>query len=385
MSTTEDLAALQHPEDETMSEPPAADDAPPDADSEEDDEEEDDEVAEEAEEAEEDEEDDDEDDDEEEAAAEAASGDSSAPSEKAPSEKGEAEAEVMDVPESDKLAEVDVPEADKAVELTEEQWAKIAPNWPAHWPKPLLSEFCALLEAYKRADKHKNALPKDGYELAKHCLTGITPADDAEAELLYTLLLGKKNDEGKLDNAGQKDSLRAAYKKQFAGKGPKRQVDSGSFKLFADESYLAVEAAGITALTAHVVNLDDQSKGMDRGHFPEGILRQARSELKRVAASHAKRAASVAKRKAAAEAARKEKEAKEAPKRKRVRASRAKAEKDEEDPAAKQAKIDSEVEKRMEEMKSSMMARIKELQEGGLELGAAFAAYSAERAAAASQ
>ena len=385
MSTTEDLAALQHPDDETMSEPPAADDAPPDADSEE----------EEAEEEEEEpprassapsEKDEEEAEVEEEEDKEAASGDSSAPSEKALSEKGEeAEEEVMDVPEADKLAEVDVPEADKPVELTEEQWAKIAPNWPAHWPKPLLSEFCALLEAYKRADKHKNALPTEGYELAKHCLTGITPADDAEAELLYTLLLGKKNDEGKLDNAGQKDSLRAAYKKQFAGKGPKRQVDSGSFKLFADESYLAVEAAGITALTAHVANLDDQSKGMDRGHFPEGILRQARSELERVTASHAKRAASVAKRKAAVEAARKEKEAKEAPKRKRVRASRAKAEKDEEDPAAKQAKIDSEVEKRVDEMKSSMMARIKELQEGGLELGAAFAAYSAERAAAASQ
>jgi len=373
MSTTEDLAALQHPDDETMSEPPAADDAPPDADSEEEDEDEDEEAPSEKSGAEEEE------------AAAAASGDSSAPSEKALSEKGEEAEEGEEVEEAEELAEVDVPEADKPVELTEEQWAKIAPNWPAHWPKPLLSEFCALLEAYKRADKHKNALPKDGYELAKHCLTGITPADDAEVELLYTLLLGKKNDEGKLDNAGQKDSLRAAYKKQFAGKGPKRQVDSGSFKLFADESYLAVEAAGITALTAHVANLDDQSKGMDRGHFPEGILRQARSELKRVAASHAKRAASVAKRKAAAEAARKEKEAKEAPKRKRVRASRAKAEKDEEDPAAKQAKIDSEVEKRMEEMKSSMMARIKELQEGGLELGAAFAAYSAERAAAASQ
>ena len=375
MSTTEDLAALQHPDDETMSEPPAADDAPPDADSEEEDEDEDEDEeapseksgAEEVE------------------AAAAASGDSSAPSEKALSEKGEEAEEGEEVEEAEELAEVDVPEADKPVELTEEQWAKIAPNWPAHWPKPLLSEFCALLEAYKRADKHKNALPKDGYELAKHCLTGITPADDAEAELLYTLLLGKKNDEGKLDNAGQKDSLRAAYKKQFAGKGPKRQVDSGSFKLFADESYLAVEAAGITALTAHVANLDDQSKGMDRGHFPEGILRQARSELERVTASHAKRAASVAKRKAAVEAARKEKEAKEAPKRKRVRASRAKAEKDEEDPAAKQAKIDSEVEKRVDEMKSSMMARIKELQEGGLELGAAFAAYSAERAAAASQ
>ena len=177
--------------------------------------------------------------------------------------------------------------------------------------------------------------------------------------------------------------------------------DSGSFKLFADESYLDVEAVTIAALTARVAKLDDlakladQAKDMDRGHSPDGILCQARSELKRATSNHARRKASVSdrkggalimreaadQRKAAAATSAKRKAAAATPAQ-RKRASRAEAVEDSERLLAVHAKLDLIVDKRMEEMKASMMDRIKELREGGLDLGAAFAAYSEERAAA---
>ena len=154
-------------------------------------------------------------------------------------------------------------------------------EWPKEWPKPKFSELELKLTEFKKA--HKNVLPSEAE------LPGLVFADkdtcnehmkaSSDTQLLYKLLLGTRNADGKLDQSGQKDSMRTKWKSQFPKS--KRSPDSTGFKLFSDESYMEVEAVLLPALATYVSALEDKAKGIDKGHQPTALLKQAQEQLKR--------------------------------------------------------------------------------------------------------
>ena len=164
-------------------------------------------------------------------------------------------------------------------ELEDSEWPE---EWPEEWPKPKFAELEPKLSEFKKA--HKNVLPSESelpglvFNSDVECNKYISDSD--KCTLLYKMIMGVKNAEGKLDQQGQKDSLRTKWKAQFPKS--KRAPDGTGFKLFSDESYLVVEAAFVPALESYVEALEEKAKGIDKGHQPTALLKQARDQLKRV-------------------------------------------------------------------------------------------------------
>ena len=163
-------------------------------------------------------------------------------------------------------------------EPAESDWPEA---WPKAWPKPNMKDLDARLTEFKKA--HKNVLPTEG-QLAALVYTDtkqrskLIKSTDNEA-LLYKLLLGVKNADGKLDQAGQKDSMRAKWKLQF----PKTDRKQGAgFKAYMDEVMHAVDKTYVPMLEDAVAKLEEHAKGIDKGHRPTALLKQQRDNLKRV-------------------------------------------------------------------------------------------------------
>jgi hypothetical protein len=76
-------------------------------------------------------------------------------------------------------------------------------EYPAEWPKVNMGKLEIKLSEHKKA--HKNALPNEE-ELVT---LAFDDDDDINIALLYKILLGTKNADGKLTEAGKKDSMRA--------------------------------------------------------------------------------------------------------------------------------------------------------------------------------
>ena len=113
-----------------------------------------------------------------------------------------------------------------------------------------------------------------------------TPED---RQRLYEEYLGKLNEDGKLDQVGQKDSMRAKWKAQFPKS--KRAPDAIGFKNFSDERFLnIVEAVYVPALEKYVDALETKAKTIDKGHQPTHLLKQAHQQLERMTKARDERA-----------------------------------------------------------------------------------------------
>lgn len=155
-------------------------------------------------------------------------------------------------------------------------------NWPEKWPKLDMQLFEDRVTAYKKA--HKNALPTvKELPLVAFGESGeehIT--DDEQAEYLFKTLLGEKNkDTNKLDQAGQKNSMRAKYKETIAVKGPPRDPAATGFKLFADKVFMAEVPDVVPGLERYVARLKEHAATIDKGHQPTALLKKAEDELTR--------------------------------------------------------------------------------------------------------
>jgi hypothetical protein len=164
----------------------------------------------------------------------------------------------------------------KTKELT---WPK---SWPKNWPKLDMQLFEERITTFKKA--HKNALPTAKQlplvafgEKGKEYVT-----DDEKEEDLFKTLLGEKNkDTNKLDQAGQKNSMRAKYKETIAVKGPPRDPAATDFKLFALKVFLTEVPDVVPGLERYVTRLTEHAASIDKGHQPTALLKKAKDELTR--------------------------------------------------------------------------------------------------------
>ena len=267
--------------------------------------------------------------------------------------------------DDDKQSVADSEEAPNASDTEEDSFVPKEPEesaWPAEWPKdwvkPSFAELEATLAAYKKA--HKNSLPTEK-ELPELVFGTPSSMDDEQAALLYKLLLGVKNSDGKLDQQGQKGSMRSKWKEQFPKS--KRSPEALGFKLYADEAMLVVEEQYVPLFESYVEKLSAQASKIDKGHAPTALVKQAHDQLKRLKDARDARKTRVEtaqqKRRDAEVAKARAKEAKK-------EAKKAEVKKD------KPTKTDAEARVDVEEYAKKMEAKVTELRESGLPLGDCF-------------
>lgn len=168
-------------------------------------------------------------------------------------------------------------------------------EYPAEWPKVNMGKLEIKLSEHKKA--HKNALPNeeelvklafDDDDIKKYIDNPDVPSTQKQTNiaLLYKILLGTKNADGKLTEAGKKDSMRAKWKVQFPK--TKRPPEAIGFKIFADEAFQTVEEVYIPAFQNYVNVLDEKAKDIDKGNQP-AVLKQAKDQLQRAMDSQAAR------------------------------------------------------------------------------------------------
>jgi hypothetical protein len=169
---------------------------------------------------------------------------------------------------------------EEEAEWRDTHWPK---DWPEKWSKFAVRPFLYELEAYKREPKNRNKLPPNGHELSKFASlpSDIIPDDDEEKALLHRLCLGSKNKDGRIDSAGRKGSIRETHTAWFATKGPKRDMAAGPFRDFADELYyeLTHKMPHLEALNEWLDQLEQRAATVDRGHYPAGLLRDAKRHV----------------------------------------------------------------------------------------------------------
>jgi hypothetical protein len=167
----------------------------------------------------------------------------------------------------------------KPKEIKKEIWLK--KGWPAHIPTPSMVAIEKFLQQWKKG--HKNALPGP----ADFC-KGLNVQSDEDTEIfMFELVLGKRNTEGKLNQQGQKGSLRSLWKEQF----PKSKRDKGglSFSAIENEEMLPVEQTYLPLLEKAVANMTKRAEGCDKGHMPKAKLAAWRSRLEKTRQSLQKR------------------------------------------------------------------------------------------------
>jgi hypothetical protein len=171
-------------------------------------------------------------------------------------------------------------QSEAEAEWRAQHWPK---EWPEKWSKFPVLFFLNELERFKREPKHRNKLPTNGHELSKFYSlpADILPDSDEEKALLHRLLLGSKNKDGRIDSAGRKGSIRETYNTWFAKKGPKRDMAAGPFRDFADELYyeLTHKMPHLEALNEWLDQLEQRAATVDRGHYPAGLLRDAKRHV----------------------------------------------------------------------------------------------------------
>ena len=255
---------------------------------------------------------------------------------------------------SDGEEEVFVPK-----EPEESAWPE---EWPKDWVKPKFAELELKLADFKKA--HKNALPSVK-ELPELVFGTPTTMSDEEADLLFKIILGTKNAEGKLDQQGQKGSMRQKWKAQF----PKtdRAPEAVGFKLFADEAMLLVDESYVPLFESYVEKLDAQASKIDKGHAPTALLKQAHDQLKRIQDAQKARKTRVE------DAQKKRREAEVAKARaKAERAEAKKAERAEAKKAERPTKTEAEVKQDLASYAEKMEAKVLELRNQGVPLGDCF-------------
>ena len=167
----------------------------------------------------------------------------------------------------------------KPKEIKKEVWLK--KGWPAHIAIPSMVAIEKFLQQWKKG--HKNALPGP----ADFCKGLNIQSDEATELLMFELVLGKRNAEGKLNQQGQKGSLRSLWKEQF----PKSKRDKGglSFSAIENEEMLPVEQAYLPLLEKAVANMTKRAEGCDKGHMPKAKLAAWRQRLEKTRQSLQKR------------------------------------------------------------------------------------------------
>jgi len=234
-------------------------------------------------------------------------------------------------------------------------------EWPMLWVKPSFSELELKLADFKKA--HKNALPSEK-ELPELVFGVPTTMTNEEEVLLYKTILGTKNAEGKLDQQGQKGSMRQKWKAQF----PKtdRAPEAVGFRLFADEAMLVVDESYVPLFESYVAKLDAQSAKIDKGHAPTALIKQAHDQLKRIQDAQKARKGRVE------DAQKKRREAEVA--KARSKAERAEAKKAERaaEKKEKPTKTEAEVKQDLASYAEKMEAKVLELRNQGVPLGDCF-------------
>lgn len=142
---------------------------------------------------------------------------------------------------------------DAPKELKDSDWPA---EWPAEWPKLLMSELECKLLAYKK--DHKNTLPdeKELPNIAFGDEADTLVPDDGKRELLFKLLIGTKNAEGKLEQGGQKGSVRGKFK---ALNPVQRDLVMLTFKHFVEECQVEMDDVSIPAMDKFVNLLKEKA------------------------------------------------------------------------------------------------------------------------------
>lgn len=145
-------------------------------------------------------------------------------------------------------------------------------DWKEHgWdedelgPPPLMSSLMDKISEFKKGKK--NALP-DHKELST--LLG-RDYDEKKQNKAYRIILGIRNEDDKLDQAGQKGSMRSFYKEQF----PKSERSKGpgvSFSVIENEVMLPLEESYVPKLEAAIKKIKERARNCDKGHEPKAKI-----------------------------------------------------------------------------------------------------------------
>lgn len=172
----------------------------------------------------------------------------------------------------------------KPKEIKKEYW--LEKGWPVDIPVPKMTDVEEVLTVWKKSNK--NALPGP----ADFCKKLSIIADEATQLKMFELIVGKRTRlpgglVGKLNQQGQKGSLRSLWKEQF----PKSKRDKGglSFSAIENEEMLPVEKAYFPLLQKAVENMAKRAERCDKGHMPKAKLAAWQQRLEKTRQSLKKR------------------------------------------------------------------------------------------------
>lgn len=168
-------------------------------------------------------------------------------------------------------------------EPTQKDWQEHGWNYEQLGDPPNMADAMEKIGEFKKS--HKNALPGDD-ELCD--LLGKKLANEEKRKKVYRILLGMRNSENKLDQAGQKGSMRSFYKEQF----PKSERAKGpgvSFSVIENEQMLPLEEQYVPMLENAVKIMEQRAQNCDKGHEPKAKLAAWRQRLSKAKSSLEKR------------------------------------------------------------------------------------------------
>lgn len=168
-------------------------------------------------------------------------------------------------------------------EPTNKDWQDHGWSYEQLGDPPNMADAMEKIGEFKKS--HKNALPGDD-ELCD--LLGKKLADEEKKKKVYRILLGMRNSENKLDQAGQKGSMRSFYKEQF----PKSERAKGpgvSFSVIENEQMLPLEEQYVPMLENAVKIMEQRAQNCDKGHEPKAKLAAWRQRLSKAKSSLEKR------------------------------------------------------------------------------------------------
>ena len=168
-------------------------------------------------------------------------------------------------------------------EPSKKEWEEHGWDYEVLGEPPNMEVSIQMIGEFKKS--HKNALPGDE-ELC--VLLGKEELTLSAKKKVYRIVLGIRNDDDKLDQAGQKGSMRSFYKEQF----PKSERAKGpgvSFSVIENEQMLPVEETYVPLLRNAVKIMEERAQNCDKGHEPKAKLSAWRQRLKKAEHSLTKR------------------------------------------------------------------------------------------------
>jgi hypothetical protein len=176
----------------------------------------------------------------------------------------------------------------KPREIKREFWLK--KGWPFNIPIPKMTNVEEVLTEWKKSNGNALPGPADFCRKLGLFANEVDEPDAVDRALqqinMFELIVGKRKD-GKLNQQGQKGSLRSLWKEQF----PKSKRDKGglSFSAIENEEMLPVEKAYFPLLQKAIENMTKRAERCDKGHMPKAKLAAWQQRLEKTRQSLKKR------------------------------------------------------------------------------------------------